>query len=321
MMTTLPIIDLSHWWEGTPTGRRQVAAAVDQAMRDVGFLLLTEHRIPSQLAEAARDAARDFFALPTAVKLAHAVDATAYRGWSAPGSQANAAAYDIDTPPDLKESINMGAFDVPDDDYHRTAGSWFAPNRLPVDRPDISDALRSWFTALAALSHELLEVFAVALGLEPQALQRHCERGTCIFSVNWYPPYTAMPPAPGQFRAGPHRDYGTLTVLDRQPGVASLQVQDGLGVWRDAPFVPGTLTVNIGDLMALWTGHRWRSTRHRVLPPSPEAPDEELMSLIFFHEADYDAVITPLTDAAGIDAAQVVAGDYLRNQLAKVNIA
>ena len=50
-MTTLPIIDLSHWWEGTPTGRRHVATAVDQAMRDVGFLLLTEHRIPSQLAE------------------------------------------------------------------------------------------------------------------------------------------------------------------------------------------------------------------------------------------------------------------------------
>ena len=319
-MTTIPIIDLSRWWEGTPTGRRHVAAAVDRAMRDVGFLLLADHRIPSPLAEAARDAARDFFALPTAVKLAHALNATAYRGWSAPGTQANAAAYDIDTPPDLKETLSVGPFDVPDDDYHRAAGSWFAPNQLPVDRPDISDSLCGWFTALAALSHELLEIFAVALGLEPQALQRHCERGTCIFSVNWYPPHTAMPPAPGQFRAGPHTDYGTLTVLDRQPGVAGLQVQDAVGTWHDAPFVAGTLTVNIGDLMALWTGHRWRSTRHRVLPPSPDAPDEELLSLIFFHQADHDAVITPLTDAAGIDAEPVVSGDYLRNKLAKLDI-
>lgn len=318
---TIPIIDLSGWWEGTRTGRRHVATAVDRALSDVGFLLLTEHRIPSHLAAAARAAARDFFALPAVMKAAYAVDATAYRGWSGPGTQSNAAAYGVDTPPDLKETISVGPFDVPDDDYHRVAGAWFAPNRLPADRPDIRDGLRGWYRAGAALSHELLEVFAVALGLEPHSLQRHCERAVSILSVNWYPPYTATSPEAGQFRAGPHTDYGSLTVVDRQPGVAGLQVQDDSGTWHDAPFIPGALTINIGDLMALWTGGRWRSTRHRVLPPSPDAPHEELVSLIFFHEPDHDAVIRPLTNAAGVDAEPVIAGIYLRNKLDRLEVA
>jgi isopenicillin N synthase-like dioxygenase len=124
----------------------------------------------------------------------------------------------------------------------------------------------------------------------------------------------------GQFRAGPHTDYGSLTVVDRQPGVGCLQFQDDADTWHDVPFIPGTLTVNIGDLMALWTGGRWRSTRHRVLPPSPDAPDEELMSLIFFHQPDHDAVITPLRNELGIDAEPVVAGVYLRRKLDQLEV-
>ena len=61
--------------------------------------------------------------------------------------------------------------------------------------------------------------------------------------------------------------------------------------------------------MARWTGDRWRSTRHRVLPPSAEAPDEELISLILFLEADVDTVVTPLDGGTGYPP--VTAGEYL----------
>ena len=36
--------------------------------------------------------------------------------------------------------------------------------------------------------------------------------------------------------------------------------------------LPDALTVNIGDLLAHWTGLRWRSGRHRVLPPPAALP-------------------------------------------------
>ena len=67
--------------------------------------------------------------------------------------------------------------------------------------------------------------------------------------------------------------------------------QDG---WEDAPFVPDAFTINTGDLLARWSGDRWKSNRHRVLPPQADAPDEDLVSLVYFYEADRDAVIEAL---------------------------
>jgi isopenicillin N synthase-like dioxygenase len=314
---TVPVIDLEPWWRGDGADRAAVAAAVDAALRDVGFLLVTGHGVDPQLAADARAAAAAFFGLPPDEKARYAVDAAAYRGWSGPGSQSNAATYGIDTPPDLKETLSVGPFDVPDDDYHRDAGRWFAPNRLPPDRPEISAGLAGWYTAASALSYELLAVFAAALGVPSGELQQCCTRASNILSVNWYPSLAVVAPVDGQYRVGPHTDFGTLTVLDRQPGLGGLQVQDPDGAWHDAPFVEGALTVNIGDLMALWTADRWRSTRHRVLPPSADAPSEELVSLIYFHGPDHDARIEPV-DGSARDA--VIAGDYLTSKLTALEV-
>ncbi|MFG2884438.1 hypothetical protein ACGFYV_19440 [Streptomyces sp. NPDC048297] len=73
----------------------------------------------------------------------------------------------------------------------------------------------------------------------------------------------------------------------------------------------------MGDLMHRWTDGRWRALRHRVLAPSAVAPDEELVSLAFFLEANPDAVITPL-DApvgGGNGMESVVAGQSIMKQV------
>ncbi len=69
-------------------------------------------------------------------------------------------------------------------------------------------------------------------------------------------------------------------------------------------------------------GERWRSTLHRVLPPSPEAPTEELLSLVFFHEFDADALIETLTPPIGGGAAfePVVADEYIAGKYAEVTL-
>ena len=80
---------------------------------------------------------------------------------------------------------------------------------------------------------------------------------------------------------GAHTDYDGFTILAReeephgdQGGAGGLEIKeqhgggggcrDEAGGWRAVASPPGTLTVNIGDLMARWTNDRWRATMHRV---------------------------------------------------------
>ena len=106
--------------------------------------------------------------------------------------------------------------------------------------------------------------------------------------------------------------------MDRQPGYGGLQVQNLDGTWADAPYVPDAFTVNVADLLSRWSGGRWRSTRHRVLPPPAQAPDEELISLIVFLEAEVDTVIKPV--AGDLEIEPVVAGDWLREREAAATV-
>ena len=112
-----------------------------------------------------------------------------------------------------------------------------------------------------------------------------------------------------------------MTVLDREPGLGGLQIHTQDGGWVDAPYDPAAFTVNIGDLMARWTGDRWRSTRHRVLPPSPDAPAEDLVSLVFFYEANHDAVVESLAPPIGRRSYPPTNwGSYLKEKLAAITV-
>ena len=77
-------------------------------------------------------------------------------------------------------------------------------------------------------------------------------------------------------------------------------------VWEStAPYDPEAFTINIGDLMARWTGDRWRSGRHRVLPPPSDAPAEELMSLVYFYECDPRTTVESVPAPTGTPSASM----------------
>jgi isopenicillin N synthase-like dioxygenase len=320
MPSSVPLVDLSPWFTGTSEGRAEVAGQVDLALRESGFLLVTGHGVADELRHRTRELARRFFALPEDVKQRYAVTVGG-RGWLPPGVEANGYAEGTETPPDLKESYSAGA-----DAGVGVAGIdgfWFQANVWPDEVPGLAGAVTEYMRRMRALSDHLLEIFAAALGLAESHFTRHTGHPTYTFNINWYPPMTRVgAPEAGQFRIGPHTDFGTVTVLDRQAGVGGLQVHTPGGEWEDAPYLPGAFTVNIGDLMARWTGDRWRSTRHRVLPPAATAPDEDLVSLVFFYETDHDARITSLAPPLGKRIyPEVVAADYLREKLAAITMS
>jgi isopenicillin N synthase-like dioxygenase len=320
-MTTpdIPLLDIAAWRDGTDGQRARLAARMDQALRQSGFLLIENHGVPAGLRDRLRAEASRFFALPEEQKNRYATP-LAGRGWLPPGGEANAFYGEVADPSraDMKESLTNGRDFLTGDAEIDQA--WFAPNVWPDECPDLA-ALAGEFSGQAReLYYDLLRMGAVALGLDQDFFVSHVLRGTDTFNINRYPPLAETGPAKqGQYRVAPHTDWGMLTILDRQPGYGGLQVQSTDGSWADAPYVPDAFTVNVADLLSRWTGELWRSTRHRVLPPPERAPEEELISLIVFFDADVDMVIEPVT--GNRELAPVVAGEWLLARAASAAVS
>jgi isopenicillin N synthase-like dioxygenase len=314
---SVPTVDLTPWFAGDRVG---VAAAVDRALQEWGFFLVTGHGVPAAARAAVRSAAREFFALPPAVKRKYAVTVGG-RGWLPPGVEANGYAEGTETPPDLKESFAVGAEEptgIPEIDEY-----WFPSNVYPAELPDLRESVVDYLARMRALADELLRVCAAALGVEDDFFTRHTGHATHTMNVNWYPPMALTgPPEDNQFRIGPHTDFGTVTILDREPGAGGLQVWSPADGWADAPYDPDAFTINTGDLLARWSGDRWKSNRHRVLPPQADAPDEDLVSLVYFYEADHDTLVHALQPPIGRpnEYEPVLAREFLRERLDAITI-
>lgn len=83
----------------------------------------------------------------------------------------------------------------------------------------------------------------------------------------------------------PHTDSGLLTLL-HQDATGGLEVRNANGDWIPAPYIPGSIVVNVGDLMAQMSGGRFVATFHRV-----RSSDNERFSVPFFCEPGVDAMV------------------------------
>jgi isopenicillin N synthase-like dioxygenase len=117
---------------------------------------------------------------------------------------------------------------------------------------------------------------------------------------------------------GPHTDYGIVTILWADP-LPGLQILDKEGGWHDVLSAPGALLINLGDLLARWTGDRWLSTMHRVQAPiDAQGRVFRRRSAAYFHDGNADARITGLTgpSAGAVVYEAITVGDHLAAKLA-----
>jgi isopenicillin N synthase-like dioxygenase len=323
--SAVPVIDLQPWFDGSSAGRARVAREVDAALREIGFLLIVNHGVSVELRDAVRAAAHEFFALPIELKARYRTQVGGAtwmpRGWTPMGAEANANSDEgVTAPPDLKESFDVACFEPTGD--AAVDAEWFTDNVWPAEVPAYQQTVTAYLAKMHHLVDELLKIAAVALELPEEQFLAHARHPTWSFYTHWYPSLRHVgSPEPGALRIGSHTDFGTFTILDRQQGSGGLQVMGKDGTWADAPWVEGAFTINIGDMMARWTGDRWLSNRHRVLAPVAAAPDEDLMSLVYFHEADPSAVLHSVPPPIGtVRHEPVVAGEYLRAKLAAIAV-
>jgi isopenicillin N synthase-like dioxygenase len=310
-MSGIPTIDLDG----------PAAAAIGRACESVGFFQIVGHGVDQRVIDEAWVAARSFFDLPLADRMAAAQAgpdaAYGYLPMEAEALQRSLTGDTVNTghapdgaaAPDLKQTFNVGPLPVAGVDLTDPVAAWaFGPTPWPPALPALEPAMRAYFDAMDDLARRLLRLFAVALDVPADFFEPFVDRAPGALRSLDYPDLGAdHRPVPGQLRAGAHTDYGTLTILRQDDAPGGLEVLDPRSdVWTPVPARPDAFVVNLGDLMQRWTNDRWRSTLHRVVVPASGAgpnrrqsnrrqsnrrQSNRRQSMAFFHNANVDARI------------------------------
>lgn len=318
-MGELPVIDVGPL-VGGDGDIAAVADAIDRACRTHGFFYVAGHGVGEELQQRLHDAARAFFALPTAHKeaVAMARGGRAWRGWFPLEGELTSGR------PDRKEGLYFGA-ELGADDPRVVAGlPLHGPNLFPAEVPELRVAVLDYLDAMTTLGHQLVRGMALALGLPADWFDENLTSDPLVlFRIFRYPP------DPGSHGAGwgvaEHTDYGLLTIL-RQDDLGGLQVHAGTG-WIDAPPIPGTFVCNLGDMLERITGGQYRSTPHRVR----NTGGDDRLSFPFFFDPAWQAEVLPVPfsgeapheararwDGEDVHAFTGTYGEYLLGKIGKV---
>lgn len=313
----IPEIDIRALFGADPVARDPVDQALLRAARDEGMLVVTGLPDWAVLDATARRSLLRIFGLPDAEirKLWRwnfdPSRPNVYRGWFP--AQAGQATYKegIDMGPDLA----WGARVVDAADPLREA----TPLPPEAALPGWHAQARSYYLAMTRLALALMHAIARGLGLPENHFDAAFDPGVSTLRLLHYPvrPAGSLDGVPtdeawathqGEQRymlARAHVDSGFITLL-AQDGVEGLQAQHRDGHWIDVPPQEGSLAVNFGKVLELWTGGAIRATPHRVL-----GHGRERYSIPFFFEANVDAVIAPLPLPDAQAFAPFYFGDHL----------
>jgi isopenicillin N synthase-like dioxygenase len=302
---TVPAVDLSAYVAGgTPDERAAVAAAVDTACREVGFMQVHGHGVPAEVLAGLADAMDAFFARSPEAKRAWVRPPAENRGYTPPKSESLSLSLGVEPASrmnDFFEAYNVGRSALDYGGVPAEVEGHYAANTWP-DVPGFEAQVSAYFEEAARVARVLTGVFADALGLPEGFFDALADHSIDVLRMNNYalPEGTDVTLDGDLTGMGEHTDYGIVTVLwaDR---VRGLQVLGRDGGWHDVSPEEGALLVNLGDLTARLTNERWLSTLHRVKPPVVDGTIQRRRSAAFFHDGNADAVVGPLDGCVDAD--------------------
>ncbi|XP_012673136.2 2-oxoglutarate-dependent dioxygenase htyE [Clupea harengus] len=298
----IPIVNLEGYMLGEvnipPEKRQKLCSGLKTAFTEVGFVYLENTGITQQEVDEVMTISKEFFDLPEQMKLPFSRSSyikSPNHGWvSLEREKLNPSGAG-----DLKEAFNT---------------SLLCPDiKWPCeDVPGFRDKQVSFFMHCKELSLRILRLMGLSLGLDADVfVSAHKQIGTdengSTLRTLYYPPVDSEHVKEGQLRCGEHSDYGSITLVFQSPE-GGLQVLSRSGQYISAPFIPGTVLLNIADLMQRWTSDVFTSAIHRVLLPPP-GDSSTRQSLAYFVQPDDEALITCCDGSNKYPP--VKSGDYL----------
>jgi isopenicillin N synthase-like dioxygenase len=308
---TIPAISLNGYDADFDDFTRRLGASFER----FGFAVVADHGLSQTLIDSVQDRVQAFFALPDPVKRRYVVAGGAgQRGYTPFGVEAAKGA----ALSDLKEFWHVGR-DLPPGHRYQAV---LAPNVWPQEIEGFRQATSELYHALEALGLKLLRAISRRLDLEDDYFTRAVADADSILRLLHYPP---VPVGSAGVRAGAHEDINAITLL-LGAEEAGLELLDRDGRWLAINPPPGSVVVNIGDMLQRLTNHRFRSTTHRVVNPAAKRSAVARYSTPFFLHFAPDYLIRTLPGCTAPEHPDrypepITSRDYLLERLREIKLA
>ncbi|NWJ46881.1 MAG: isopenicillin N synthase family oxygenase [Chloroflexi bacterium] len=278
--TALPILDISRLEAGAAE-KEAFLAELRHTAHDLGFFYLTGHGVDPELIRRVLTLSRQFFNLPEEEKLAiEMANSPHFRGYTRLGWERTRGQRD------WREQIDIGD-ERPALPRDTGLPAWYrlqGPNQWPQSLPELREVILEYKSAVAGVALRVIRAFSAALGQSETVFDSiFTPDGVQLLKLIRYPGREATDSDQG---VGAHKDGGFVTVL-LQDVEEGLQVEYE-GNWIDAPPIPGTFVINIGEVLELATNGYLRANVHRVNTPRQGI---DRLSVAFFFGAKLDATV------------------------------
>ncbi len=305
-LTEIPVIDLSPLAGGSADEIAAMARALRDACINIGFFYIRGHGVTQDRIDGLFDISHRFFDLPLDNKQEIDISKSAFnRGYIPMYGEKN----NSKSKGDVKETFDMALEVAPDDPDVLSGNPLYGPNQWPSALPAFRPTMEGFYDEITALSHRLYRAFALALELPENHFDGMLDKPLDILRILHYPPQPEVEDE-NQIGTGAHSDFDCFTILHQDP-VGGLQALNSADEWIDAPYIPGTFLINVGDMLERWSNGLFVSTVHRVINRSPK----HRYSTVFFAAPNYDTEVACLpscvSDERPAQYGPVSAGDYI----------
>ncbi|KAF8801747.1 thymine dioxygenase [Phlegmacium glaucopus] len=277
--TTVKVVDFAPFLNGSD--KQGVSNAILDSFKTIGFVYLVNHGLPQSKIDSMFSWSKKLFSQPMEVKqlAPHPVTAYHQRGYSAPGREkvyhlkpdkdgkeeentdTTTNAEETEVQKDIKESFEVGREDDP-----VMPNIWYPDGVLP----GFKDASLDFFWTCYDTEKQILKALALGFNLsEDYFLSFHTKADNELRLLHYPSVPASVLENEKASRIPSHADFCTLTILV-QDDVGGLEVEDPHrpGTFVPVPPIPGSIVVNAGDFLMIWSNDTIRSTVHRVRSPT-----------------------------------------------------
>lgn len=294
----LPLVDISKLQSSALSDRLEVAAALDKACKEVGFLYLKGEQFNFEYVQNLIQVTKAYFEQDLELKMQRYIGLSKNHSGYVPIGEEQFSGQSYD----LKE-----AFDV-NYDYQgtKTDCPLLGPTLWP-DNAQFKRTVSQYYQHLRGISQQIFRCFALALGVNEDFFDAKITDAPSQLRLIHYPYNPEVKDAEG---IGAHTDYECFTLL--LPTALGLQVLNKQGEWIDIPLIKNTLVMNIGDMMEILSNGKYLATKHRV-----KKVCEERYSFPLFCACNYNTVIEPIVETDAPRYSALIGGEHLFNQTAQ----